>query len=455
MWDSPYPKGMRALRYDYVRLDGMTETPQGGLRIPAALTRTGIFEYTRPDGSKTRELRTPEEVFNKSTLDSFENAPLTIGHVPAVTPDNWGAVAVGHVVGVPKKDGDFVSADCTIARRDAIMQVKSGQLKELSCGYEVELDPTPGVWQGQQYDAIQTKIRGNHVALLPAGSGRAGPDVKLRTDSKDEYPGGIAHRSDEAPTQGEREEMHESEFADPENKKYPIDTPEHTRAAASYAAKEHNAGRLSDAKFKEISARINKAREKHGIGEENKDSKDAYPSNVSATPQPNQAAPEPKQDSTEVLLGRIESLNAKNAELQARADSEAQRIEAAATARADLLARVVPHMAKEWKADGKSEVQIIRESLTTLRPEIKLDGRSDDYVRGAFEEAVRGVETSRSRTASMQVPFIAPVRLDKAMDGMDPDMDELEMKNKAAKQKSKDAWKTPPKGAMTRDALRK
>jgi uncharacterized protein len=77
-------------------------------------------------------------------------------------------------------------------------------------------------------------------------------------------------RADEAPTQKEREKMKESEFADPANLKFPIDTPEHTKAAASYAAKMHNSGELSDAKFNEIMARVNKARKKFGIGEENK-----------------------------------------------------------------------------------------------------------------------------------------------------------------------------------------
>jgi hypothetical protein len=41
----------------------------------------------------------------------------------------------------------------------------------------------PGVWQGQHYDAVQRKIRGNHVALGPKGWGRAGPEVRLRLDS--------------------------------------------------------------------------------------------------------------------------------------------------------------------------------------------------------------------------------------------------------------------------------
>ena len=75
-------------------------------------------------------------------------------------------------------------------------------------------------------------------------------------------------RTDEAPTQSEREKMPEHLFGDPPNRKYPLDTPEHTRAAASYAAKEHNAGRMSDGKFHEIMANVNRARKKFGIGEE-------------------------------------------------------------------------------------------------------------------------------------------------------------------------------------------
>lgn len=77
-------------------------------------------------------------------------------------------------------------------------------------------------------------------------------------------------RQDEAPTQAEREKMPEHLFGLPDEKKYPLDTPEHVRAAASYAAKEHNAGRLSDEKFSTLQANLKKAREKFGIGEENK-----------------------------------------------------------------------------------------------------------------------------------------------------------------------------------------
>ena len=165
---------MRALRFDVLKLDAFTRTPQGGIRVPAALARTGVQEYRRADGSIVREYRPHEEVFHKDAVASFENAPLTIGHVNEVNPDNWGGCAVGHVIGAPKQDGKFLAAETQIMRADAIKRVESGELKELSCGYEVEIDPTPGVTtDGERYDAIQRSIRGNHVALLPAGAGRA------------------------------------------------------------------------------------------------------------------------------------------------------------------------------------------------------------------------------------------------------------------------------------------
>ena len=53
-------------------------------------------------------------------------------------------------------------------------------LIEVSCGYRCDLDSTPGISpEGEPYDAIQSNIRLNHVALLPANKGRAGRDVKL------------------------------------------------------------------------------------------------------------------------------------------------------------------------------------------------------------------------------------------------------------------------------------
>ena len=44
--------------------------------------------------------------------------------------------------------------------------MKSAGLKELSLGYNLDLDETPGEWEGQPYDAVQRNIVINHLALV-------------------------------------------------------------------------------------------------------------------------------------------------------------------------------------------------------------------------------------------------------------------------------------------------
>ncbi len=55
------------------------------------------------------------------------------------------------------------------------------------------------------------------------------------------------------------------EYADPKNNKYPIDTPEHVRAALAYFNKPKNYGMYSPAERKSMMSRINGAARKHGI----------------------------------------------------------------------------------------------------------------------------------------------------------------------------------------------
>jgi hypothetical protein len=69
-----------------------------------------------------------------------------------------------------------------ITDSDAIAALEAGR-SELSCGYTADVVIEPGTWQGQRYDAKQTNIRGNHVALVDAG--RAGPTCSIRMDAAD------------------------------------------------------------------------------------------------------------------------------------------------------------------------------------------------------------------------------------------------------------------------------
>ena len=177
-----------AVRFDLatsVPVANITRTPIGGLRIDARPTRVGVLAYRYSDGSIKREYRPPSEVFRADSLASMRGAAVTIGHPPElVTPDTWRSVNVGSVGEDVREDGDLVAASVAVNDAAALAQIGTRDVIELSSGYTCDTDETPGVTPtGEAYDAIQKNIVYNHVALLPAGTGRAGADCRLRLDA--------------------------------------------------------------------------------------------------------------------------------------------------------------------------------------------------------------------------------------------------------------------------------
>lgn len=145
------------------------------------LTCTGIFKYTLEDGSERRELRRPEDVFDPESLASYEGKPIIITHdAQVIDKDNAHRERVGTILTPGQQDGETVRAKIVIDDPDA---VKASGLRELSVGYYQDLIMEPGEWNGEPYDAIQTHIRVNHLALVAVA--RAGDDARLNMDSQD------------------------------------------------------------------------------------------------------------------------------------------------------------------------------------------------------------------------------------------------------------------------------
>lgn len=157
-------------------------TEDGFLQVRAALTNIGVFTYLTEAGTVHRELRTPEQVLNAASYMTLQGVPLTMDH-PAdkVTPENAKALTVGNISGI-STDSYRVYADITITDKEAIEAVKNGK-RALSCGYTCDTEQKQGVWMGVEYDAIQTNIKYNHVALVDRG--RAGDDARIRFDGFD------------------------------------------------------------------------------------------------------------------------------------------------------------------------------------------------------------------------------------------------------------------------------
>lgn len=154
----------------------------GFLRAPAKINRTGIQQYTARelglDGGDSKILRLwrpPEEV--AKAVKTFESATVTDEHPPnGVDAVNWHLLAKGDVRDCSMA-GDFTEAVIIVRDQSQIDLVKDGKA-ELSCGYEFSLDMTSGTTPaGEQYDAVQRDIVGNHVAIVDRG--RAGSRVRI------------------------------------------------------------------------------------------------------------------------------------------------------------------------------------------------------------------------------------------------------------------------------------
>lgn len=184
-----------AYRTDRAQLRTDLRPPQrradGSTLYHGAPTRAGVFEYELEDGTKRREYRPPEEVSDPESLESLHFAPVVAyEHTPKGEARKRSVGTVGQdVEWVP--DAEEVQASFVV-RDDAVNQDIAAGMQELSCGYDVDLEETPGVTpHGERYDAIQRGMpradgkRGpivyEHLAIVP--SGRAGPSVRLRADS--------------------------------------------------------------------------------------------------------------------------------------------------------------------------------------------------------------------------------------------------------------------------------
>lgn len=152
------------------------KTPEGYLVcVDSVLARTGKQTYRKNeifvdcnDDTEIEVDRKPEEVFSEATLASFENKPITIEHPDEdVNTGNFKNLAVGFVRDIHRgKDNgqDVMLGTLVITDEEAISAIESGELLDLSCGYDCDIEDSA--------NPQQRNIRGNHVALCE--NGRAG-----------------------------------------------------------------------------------------------------------------------------------------------------------------------------------------------------------------------------------------------------------------------------------------
>jgi hypothetical protein len=157
------------------------KTSEGYLIVDAYIARDGLLMYS--DGVDSWWEYRPRDQLEAAAA-SWDGSPITNEHPPSmVDAQTWRSVARGVLMGPPVlEDVDgvaYLRGKFKITDSDLVMDVVDGK-RETSIGFTSEVLPDAGSFNGSAYDAVQTNLLGNHVAVVE--SGRAGPAVRILMD---------------------------------------------------------------------------------------------------------------------------------------------------------------------------------------------------------------------------------------------------------------------------------
>jgi len=409
--------------YDGSALGRVQRTQLGGERIPARLSRTGVLVYRNPDGTKRRELRLPEEVFNADSLATLWSAPVIdiAHHTGMVTPETWRDVSLGHTENV-RVDGDFIAGELVVQDADALERIDARERTELSCGYTCRLDGPPGVWNGQPYDVIQRHIRYNHVALCPPNGGRAGSDVGLRLD-QDGNPAPVWCSTEDIDMKIIRLDGKDYEIGSDQHlaKLEELHKAEVTSLAAKHAESEAALKKSLDELQGRFDARESAAKKAEKDAEEYKrEAEEKQKAEKAAQRSKLKAALRLGRAYERVLGGKDDEDDPDGDE-----DKEEQKMDA---------------LLDECLEDPRA---VMLRAIQKTSPEFNAEGKSDDYVAARFdglhEEAVKASKRTVDQVvAATETARRELARLDANGDELDKQVVEAQQKNRQAKH---GAWK--------------
>lgn len=167
-------------------------TNDGFLRCTARVQEAKVLQYSKEEvGDRFQDLdKDVIDVFvsgsalaEEKAIASLEGAPIVAWEHVWADPSVIKEVSVGSVAGTPTIQDNFLVCDFLITDTKTIEQIKSGEIGEVSAAYYADTILEPGVFDGNSFDARQENLQYNHVAIIPAGQGRAGGDVRITNKS--------------------------------------------------------------------------------------------------------------------------------------------------------------------------------------------------------------------------------------------------------------------------------
>ena len=343
----------RTSRVDFldVRLDAARyDETTGFLTASARLTRTGVFVYEDAEGQRWGELRDADEVFDQASMASFGGVVVTNEHPQGfVTTRNVREVQVGHVGTDVRRDGDYLVATVTITDPATIDAIRAGKV-EVSCGYTAEIVAAQGTYDGQTYTARQTKIRGNHLAVVEEG--RAGPGARLLLDAahtvrQDRENTMVTEKKDAMVAVGDRE------FEVPEE------------VANMMAALQAD---LADAReaLAKMASESESGSESEDMGDKMRDGEMA-------------------KDGVSELRAKLDAVKA---ELDQAKAAEASRIDARVRLVSDAQRVLGNDYAYAGKSDAEIQSAVVLHVLPTMADRLEANRGDAGYLRAAYERAL-------------------------------------------------------------------
>lgn len=358
-------------------------TPEGYLRVWASIARTGIQHYTDADGSIRKEFRPETEVASPESLASFAGKAITMEHPPVLLDsENTKNYQIGFTGSEIVYDNGFVKAVMTVTDRETIEKVMKGDVREVSAGYRVNYDPTPGVTDsGEHYDGIQKEISGNHVAIVRRG--RAGPQVRLHLDRQDAADPSLLS-TEENQTMSAKVNFDGAEF-------------EVSESVALAITKEREDAKMS---FEDMKKKY----------DELQASADAMKSEMDAMEEEMKGKCDSAEGRADALTEQVDSLKA---ELE---EAKQINVDSIVEERLALISKAKPVLDAAYEFSGKSAREVMVDAIQAVRGDsVALDERSDDYVQAMFdtisEDAASradSTENLRKAVASIATPASAP-----------------------------------------------
>ena len=360
-------------RFDTAPINELTVDPQTGYlhasNVPIA--RVGVFPYLHSDGTWTNEAKLPEDILSESTVKSANNKPVTNDHPVddgenvLVDKSNSTQYVKGFTADNAHVEGDMLKVGLTIMDPQLIDAVQNGGKQELSIGFQTDVEPISGEYNGAKYDSVQRNIQINHVAVVDRA--REGHNIRITGDSAQMVVNDTRKEKQMA-------ENEKNVFDDAGN------TSSNTNSASSNTSSSSNSSsssssddkdkQIADLKqqVKDLQPQLAKANGSNSSSNSQDDSDDDKGKNSN------------KSDSVE---REIEKLKAERDKYKSKVEGDS--FNNAVDDRIELIDEAKKILGDSYDFRGKSDKQIKIDSIKKADSTIDVEDKPDAYYDGIFE----------------------------------------------------------------------